>query len=438
MTRILVSAKRQRETVTSESIVESLRAGINALSVSSTLSNKGLLCRENHVSTIINFLQEPVHHTLQIFGMPGTGKTATVNHALAALSRLEKQKPTAVCLNGYVIRKSCDIYWTLCQHLSETRWKRTGSSCSADQSASFLEKKLRQSKGGSPLCVIIIDEADKILEKHSKALFRIIDWLHFPRTNLKLITISNSMELNLDAKTKSRLDSTRKLVFEPYRVQELKEILLHRVSPISPPIFAEQAVNLLCHQVASQYGDVRRLLQTASGAICGVLMRLSNGRKSEDFKSYVDGIVRIQDLHAVIRQTFHDRFIEFVKSLISPSIFIIVSVIAHETERLYAQNERDPRVDANKIYMRSQHVGNQVRSSLLSPVTFAEKLELLRQICMIDVSLGADRVPLSGADAIVDAGEDIYVSLLQPYQSVIDSCRLHDLWGAKIGSLIFL
>lgn len=47
---------------------------------------------------------------MQVFGMPGTGKTATVHSALAKMSSISTSKPTAILLNGYVVQKSTDIY----------------------------------------------------------------------------------------------------------------------------------------------------------------------------------------------------------------------------------------------------------------------------------------------------------------------------------------
>eukprot|EP00796_Vickermania_ingenoplastis_P011418 gene11418-7922_t len=423
------SMKRKRE----NSIIEALRSGVSSLTVSSFASSRDLVCRDEHATMIQNFLEEKVHHTLQIFGMPGTGKTATVNYALTTLSR-SNRNISAVCLNGYVIQKSSDIYWTLYQHLLKTRWN-SAANCAPDQSASLLEKRLRQNRSKAvPLCVIIVDEADKILEKHSKALFRIIDWLSLPNANFKLITISNSMDLNMDAKTKSRLDMTKKLVFEPYSMNELKQILYRRVSGIEPKLFADQAVAHLCHQVASQYGDVRRLLQTASSAVCGVLMSLSEGNELQE-KSYTEGIVSMQELHSVIRQTFHDRFIEFLKLLVSPSLFLITCLIARETESLYNQGERDFRVPVDLLHTKAQMIPN--LKVHFSRATFVEKLDLLRQVCMIDISIGNERVPLSGIDAIVEASDEVFVSLLQPYQTIIDSCKLHDLWGVKIARKVF-
>lgn len=424
--------KRPREGV----LVDALITGVKCLSVSSMVSNKELVCRDAHVKTIIDFLEECVHYTLQIFGMPGTGKTATVNNAFLSFSERKDPKASIVFLNGYVIQQTSDIYWTLLRHLTQTRW--SGSSnlkCTPDQSASVLEKKLRYSRNTSHLCLIVLDEADKMVEKYSKAVFKIVDWLSLPNVNLKLITISNTMDLNMDAKTRSRLDVTRKLVFEPYKIDELKRILFHRLSHITPKLFSDVAVNLLCQQVASQYGDVRRLLQTAASAVCSVLME-SRDNNILERKNVTEGIVGLQELHSVVRQTFHDRSIEFLKLLTSPVLFIIICIIARETENLFCSGDHEFRILLPKIYVQTcRYIPGSCTLSLLS---FFDRIEILRQVGMIDTSIGIDRTPVSGSDGISESYSDVYVSLLYPHVNIINSCKLHDLWGSRLGKVIFI
>lgn len=423
--------KRCRE----ESLIDALRDGVECLSVSSTISNRELVCRDAHVKTIIEFLEERVHYTLQIFGMPGTGKTATVNCAFLSFCESKEEIASIFFLNGYVIQQTSDIYWTLLQHLGRTRWNSSSSlKCNPNQAASVLEKKLRSTRELPPLCLIVLDEADKMVEKYSKAVFKIIDWLSLPFVNLKLITISNTMDLSMDAKTRSRLDLTRKLVFEPYTVEELKRILSHRVSHISPKLFSDVAVNLLCQQVASQYGDVRRLLQTAASTVCSVLMEITS-EKNLNRKDMGAEIVGLQELHSVVRQTFHDRSIEFLKLLASPVVFIVICVIAKETENLFYAGDREFRIPLSKVY--SQACKHFPRDSSLPLLSFFDRIEILRQVGMIDTSIGVDGAPVSGSDGIAESYGDVFVSLLYPHSSIINSCKLHDLWGSKIGKVVF-
>lgn len=421
-------------------MLKALRSGIDALSVSSSSASKELVCRDGHAKAIQEFLTEPVNHTMQVFGMPGTGKTATVHYALAQLGAVAQEcapatRPTAVFLNGYVIQKSSDVFWTLCVHFCKTR---LGSDYAgpADQCAALIEKHFRHGWGRkTALCVVVIDEVDKLVEKHPKALFKIVDWLTLPFANCKLITVSNTMEIAVDAKTRSRLDATRQLVFSTYGTEEMKHILTSRLCDIRPKLFSDTAIRLLCHQTAGQYGDVRRLLQSASAALCGVLMKMEEGTFVCNPK---EGIVSAREVHGVVRQIFHDRFVEFIKAIRAPLLFITVGVVARETESMYNRNEQDLCMPLEDLFVATrqahQTYGGNVKA--LTRACFFELVELLRQVSLVDLSVGEGRVPVHGVEALLESTEDVFVSLLQPVQMVVDSCRLHDTFGGSIGSHI--
>ncbi|KAG5474236.1 hypothetical protein LSCM1_03014 [Leishmania martiniquensis] len=430
--------KRSRHVTHQEEVMEALKDGVRALSISSILSTKDLVCREDHALAIQEFLEDDKQHTMQIFGMPGTGKTATVNFALTQLALQRGSKATAVFLNGFVVQKSSDIYYTLYQHLTKARLGVV-EPCPVTQCASSIEKRFRHGWGGKPpsLCVIVVDEVDKILEKHAKGLFKLVDWLTLPYARCKLITISNSMDLQLDAKTKSRLGAINQLVFSSYGTQELREILLHRVGAIEPKLFSDQAMNQLCIQTASHFGDVRRLLQSASAAICSVLMRIQDGPFAV---TSADGIITLREIHGVVRQIFHDRFVEFITTMRKPVLFITVAVLGKETEELMRKGEVDCRLPLERLLAITQQAQRRCMdvSRPISRVGFLEEVELLRQVSLIEVCAGEDCLPIHTADELLDAGEDATVLLLQPYQMVVDSCRLHDVFGATYGAALNL
>lgn len=426
-----------------EKIVSALRAGVTALSVSSAATARELTCRDAHVKAIVDFLNDNVHPVMQIFGMPGTGKTASVNHALTLLAHSAPpgKRPTAVFLNGYVIQKNSDIYWTLNSHISKARLGHT-ENCLPDQCAALIEKRFRQGWGSSspPLCVIIIDEVDKVLKKHHKAFFRIVEWLSLPFAFCKLITISNSMELATDAKTRSRLDITKRLVFEPYSLSELKAILLKRVGGIKPTLFAEKAVNYLCNQTASHYGDVRRLLQSASAAVCGLMMKIEEGYR---VPAEQDGLLTVKDVHTVVRQIFYDRFVEFIQTIRLPIVFISVAVIANETAKRFRTDSSDSRLSLDMLFITTKRAQQSFSASLGEPYfadlnygAFLEIVEMLREVALVDVSIGEERIPVKTAQYLLEATESAYVSMLQPFPTVVDACKLHDIFGEGI-TLLF-
>lgn len=193
-------------------------------------------------------LEDRIASSLQLFGMPGTGKTAAVKFAIRALG---PQNVSAVFINGYVVRGNADLYQAVYEHLAKERLdgRAAAQHVPAEQCGAALDKRFRGGWGTTSrnsngrrdggraniplshnnkkvfqprLTVIVIDEMDKCLEKCAKAVLKIVDWLTMPSARCKLISIANSMELTLDSKTRSRLDATRKVVFPPYVVGGLQ------------------------------------------------------------------------------------------------------------------------------------------------------------------------------------------------------------------------
>ncbi|EPY28950.1 origin recognition complex subunit 1 [Strigomonas culicis] len=241
------------------------------------------------------------------------------------------------------------------------------------------------------------------------------------------------MELGVDAKTKSRLDITKQLVFMPYNVQELKTILQSRVGSIAPKLFSEQAINLLCHQTASHYGDVRRLLQSASAALCGVLMNLNHRDLQPKLQ---DGIVSVKEIHGVVRQIFQDRFVEFIKAIRSPVLFLCICSLAKCVEDLTKRNASDCRVSLELLLNKVKEAERACLPSTkcISRAAFYQIIEILRQVSLLDISVGEERFPVLNSEEISESTEEVYVSLLQPVHTVCDACRFHDSFGSALAS----
>lgn len=431
--------KRQRHQMSTlsdtEAALQALEDSIEALSVSGASSSRDLLCRDEYVKVVSDFLSSPLEKSLQIFGMPGTGKTATVRYALSQIGTLLPTTPSAVLLNGYVIQKSTDIYWTLYSHFTKTRGGLP-KKVSADQCATHIEKRFTQGwSKRTPLCVIVMDEMDKILEKHPKCVFRIIDWLTLPHANCKLITVSNTMELRSDAKTRSRIDNTRDLVFLPYDAKQLKEIFSSRVRGITPPPFSEQSIGFLCLQIASHNGDVRRLLQTACTVVCSVMMEIKSNPRYH--YNALDGVITVKSVHGVVRQIFHDRFVEFIRSINSAVLFAVVALAAKRTSELFKQQDVELFINVERFFLYFTQVCEQSGIKCeLTRVSFYEVLDTLREVGLIDVTEGADKVPVRNDQWTCNFHDDYAFSLLQPYQSVLDSCKLHPSYGKRALELL--
>eukprot|EP00758_Cryptobia_borreli_P008559 Tbor_TRINITY_DN5399_c2_g3::TRINITY_DN5399_c2_g3_i3::g.4403::m.4403/K02603/ORC1; origin recognition complex subunit 1 len=373
----------------------SLERAIGNLGVCPINPSGHLLGRENHVKSILKFLEGDAHYTLQLFGMPGTGKTAAVKHAVGQFSNPSIKSTnlgnmrdiSVIFFNGYILQRSYDVFTALLRHLAHHRLPPAQADQYAQytgqNAATILEKHFktgwntssRQVKKHVPLCVIVIDEVDKCCENSSKTLFRLVDWLTLPHVNCKMITIANAMHLpeQLDAKTRSRLNTTNRVVFRPYTSAELEKILKQRLSGIREPnVFSGTAMEYISKQVGLHYGDSRRMLQICAGAVHEVLRILENLVENSqifslegqqlfklievnDLKEVVDkelsriiasagimkdeymkGVVMVSHISKVARNVLHDRFPEFIDSVKSPFSLLIILIIANETLKIDA------------------------------------------------------------------------------------------------------
>ncbi|CUG59094.1 origin recognition complex subunit 1, putative [Bodo saltans] len=346
-----------------------LRRGIERLCIGGNVlrPTDELLGRETQVQQILHFFSTDAHKTLMLFGMPGTGKTCAVKHAIARAG----DSVTSIFINGYIVQRPTDVYRSICEHLTRTRLGHE-EVLPAEQSASYLERRFRtqgwNASGGTGggrasgrqnirTCIIVVDELDKCIEKNPKVLYRLVEWLSLPHAHCRLIGIANSMEFPMDQKTKSRLDSTNQVVFHPYAEKELMAILDQRLgTPTLPaathvskiPVMSRRAMEYVCKQTASQYGDVRRLLQSTSSAVHGLYCAFEEGEaQAPDLETASKGLVDFRHVHAVISRVYQERFRDFVMNMKGEILFMMICVVSVETRQIEKLREGGGGDDGN-------------------------------------------------------------------------------------------
>jgi origin recognition complex subunit 1 len=324
-------------------VIKALEEGVASLGIHAN-TGSDLLGREEELKEVLQFLEatdENAPPTLQLYGMPGNGKTATVKKALSLLSRAH----SSVFLNGYVMQRPSEVFTTLWRHLSLKRLGEdvdlTVSPEKAQQQLDFhfnrgngwllaARKALGSKKLNSvDLCVIVVDEMDKACDKDGKVLFKLVDWVSQRGSYCKLITMANAMQLpeRVDQRTRSRLNETDKIVFKPYTSAQLKAIVLQRVGHIKPQLFKETTLTLQCNQIAVSNGDVRRLLQVLAAVVHEALC----STKPIAVADAKLGIIDMTMMQPIMYNTFFDRFDEYVKAVDSPLVFAIMCILTKWT-----------------------------------------------------------------------------------------------------------
>ena len=206
---------------------------------------------------------------LLIFGKPGTGKTAVVKNVIEHLHKKANEhdiKLRVPFINAKNSNTPYKILYEIAELLDINKEERkmqvyfTGLSMSeaTDRILDFIKRK-------SIKVVLIIDEIDSLVNRKGDDIL-----YNFTRANerissdqfISLIGISNSLTFKdkLDPRVKSSL-SEEELVFNPYTVEQLKEILVDRCKLA----FYDNAVPIgvinLCAAIAGkETGDARKAI----------------------------------------------------------------------------------------------------------------------------------------------------------------------------------
>ncbi|XP_012288625.1 origin recognition complex subunit 1 isoform X2 [Orussus abietinus] len=238
---------------------------------------KSLPCREEEFNIIYTFL----HRTLTdksggciyISGVPGTGKTATVNEVIRCLRKLvtkgDLEHFEFVEINGMKLPEPRQVFVQILKQL-------TGQTMAWEQSLKLLDKKFTARSNKNCMTLLLIDELDLLCNKRQDIVYKLLDWPTKAAAHLVVITIANTMDLPervLIGRITSRLGLTR-LTFQPYNFKQLQEIVMARLK--DSDAFRSEAIQLVARKVAAVSGDARRALDICRRAT--EIAEMSNGR----------------------------------------------------------------------------------------------------------------------------------------------------------------
>lgn len=206
---------------------------------------------------------------LFLFGEPGTGKTAVVKKVLEKLEKKAKELKTnvkVVNVNAKGASTAYKVLYEIAEYIGlnqEDKTKRvpfTGLSMGEATSRilQFIQKKELS-------VILVIDEIDSLVDKSGDDIL-----YSFTRANqqmteggfIALIGVSNSLDFKdkLDPRVRSSL-SEEEMVFKPYAIDQLREIL-HERSKIAfnHGAISEAAVNLCSAMAGREHGDARKAI----------------------------------------------------------------------------------------------------------------------------------------------------------------------------------
>lgn len=222
---------------------------------------KSLPCREEEFNNIFTFLEAKLMDKcggcIYISGVPGTGKTATVNEVIRCLKRSVVKKKLDdfdfIEINGMKLTEPRQAYVQILKQLN-------GNTYTWEKAYRELEKRFINTNSNRPMTLLLVDELDLLCTKRQDVVYNLLDWPTKASAKLVVITIANTMDLPervLMGRVTSRLGLTR-LTFQPYNHKQLQEIVITRLKDTDA--FRSEAIQLVARKVSAVSGDARRAL----------------------------------------------------------------------------------------------------------------------------------------------------------------------------------
>lgn len=201
---------------------------------------------------------------LLLFGKPGTGKTAVAKNIVERLQKKSNELKidvTVIFINAKAAGSAYKVLFEIAEELgiNKEQGKQvhfTGLSMgeATDRILQYIQKKRLH-------LILVIDEIDSLVDKSGDDIL-----YNFTRANQKmkggfvtLIGISNSLTFKdkLDPRVRSSL-SEEEVVFNPYTVDQLRQILHERSKlAFSEGAASDAAINLCAAMAGREHGDAR-------------------------------------------------------------------------------------------------------------------------------------------------------------------------------------
>ncbi|XP_008404703.1 origin recognition complex subunit 1 [Poecilia reticulata] len=292
-------------------VLEEARARLHVSAVPESLP-----CREQEFQDIYSFVESKVLDgtggCMYVSGVPGTGKTATVQEVMRCLQLAAEQDEIPpfvyVQINGMKMTDPHQAYAQILQKL-------TGQKATADHAAALLEKRFSNPAPRKETTVLLVDELDLLWTRKQNVMYNLFDWPTRRHARLVVLAIANTMDLPeriLINRVASRLGLTR-MSFQPYSFKQLQQIVTSRLNKLKA--FEDDALQLVSRKVAALSGDARRCLD-----ICR--------RATEICERSAAGLVGMSHVMEALDEMFSSPYVAAIRSTSTQEQLFLRAVIA--------------------------------------------------------------------------------------------------------------
>lgn len=285
-----------------------------------------------------------------IIGKTGTGKTAVMTHIGKELKKADPEENNIcfIIVNCEVNDTNYGILYSISNQIvnnEESGIPYTG--WSIDKLLTVLTEIIdKQNK----IFIVMLDEIDRSIEKNGDDIFYYLTTINeiLKESRVTIVGITNNAKFTelLSPKIKSRLGE-EKIVFPPYNVDQLKDILYNRAEfAFEKDILDEDVIPFCAALSAQEMGDARKALE---------LLRISVeiAERNGDVK------VTSAHVHAAKNKIEVDAIVEVIRTLTIQSKILLMGIIRNTENNIVPMTTGD-------VYTAYKYVAESIGRSVLS------------------------------------------------------------------------
>lgn len=267
-----------------------------------------------------------------IVGKTGTGKTAVMNFIGKELKKADPNENNIcfIYVNCEVNDTPYGILYSISnQIIKDINNKIPFTGWSLDKILSTLTEIIdRENK----IFIVVLDEIDRSIQKNGDDIFYYLTTINevLQSSRVSIIGITNNAKFTelLSPKIKSRLGE-EKLVFPPYNVEQLQDILYNRASlAFDDGILDDDVIPYCAALSAQEMGDARRALE---------LLRIS----AEIAERNGDSKVTSAHVRSARSKIEVDAIVEVIKTLTIQSKILLMGIIKNSEKGLTTMTTGD-------------------------------------------------------------------------------------------------